>query len=231
MFVFVTEFVYKLHFVVSVDCFFKMPRVKSAYKKRLCPDVKKRWSKVLIVNLDTCNKPSVSSSLCESNLSEHPSSHLVTKTSSSKAKLGEVKSNYNKYCHESDFQYDIIDLKQLQQSLQNIGVCKYCKGSLVVRKRKVAGLAADIRIFCNNCEKEEVFCNSKTIKHDNKVYYDVNVRLVYGMRCIGKGKSSAAMLCGMMNLPEPPFRFFTHEQLLLAASEKVCKSYMIKAVE
>ncbi|GFQ87729.1 hypothetical protein TNCT_310961 [Trichonephila clavata] len=37
--------------------------------------------------------------------------------------------------------------------------------------------------------------------------YEVNLRFVYGMRCIGIGKSAAQTFCALMNLPPPPAKF------------------------
>ncbi|GFW80656.1 uncharacterized protein TNCV_3235081 [Trichonephila clavipes] len=52
-------------------------------------------------------------------------------------------------------------------------------------------------------------------------YYEVNTRLSYAMRCIGKVKSSAKVLCGVMNLPTPSQRFNEKESGLDTAVETV----------
>ncbi|GFX83844.1 hypothetical protein TNCV_1213101 [Trichonephila clavipes] len=41
-------------------------------------------------------------------------------------------------------------------------------------------------------------------KCDSSENYELNTRLVYAMRCIGKGAESARMFCGIMNLPRHP---------------------------
>lgn len=207
-----------------------MPRAKPIFKKRKGPNVNRRWN---TVGIQAQSNESTNSNLFLPSFSSCSVSSVDTSSTSSvsKAKLGSFESTYDKYLESSNFQYDIIDLKELEKSLQNIAVCKICKGALVVKKKKVAGLAANIGISCSVCEEKVIFSNSKSVKCNDKVFYDVNIRLVYGMRCIGKGKTSANIFCGVMNLPSPPFRFFTHENLLATTSEKVCKSFMKKAVE
>ncbi|GFU39162.1 hypothetical protein TNCV_1902591 [Trichonephila clavipes] len=47
-----------------------------------------------------------------------------------------------------------------------------------------------------------ILFNSK--KCDSSENYELNTRLVYAMRCIGKSAESARMFCGIMNLPRHP---------------------------
>ncbi|GFW08453.1 hypothetical protein TNCV_2774751 [Trichonephila clavipes] len=49
------------------------------------------------------------------------------------------------------------------------------------------------------------FCSSKKCKAEigKPSTYEVNTRLVYAMRCTGKGAEAARMFCGIMNLPPP----------------------------
>lgn len=67
--------------------------------------------------------------------------------------------------------------------------------------RQIQDLATEFSRFCESCKHSFDFLNSKCIKEDvnNKSnnIYNVNIRLTYGMRCIGKGKTSAKILCGM----------------------------------
>ncbi|GFV83477.1 uncharacterized protein TNCV_982401 [Trichonephila clavipes] len=62
------------------------------------------------------------------------------------------------------------------------------------------GLAVSLEIICHNCEGSTSTMSSKI---SNKCY-DVNLRLTYGMRAIGKGGAAARIFCGLMNLPPPP---------------------------
>ncbi|GFU81966.1 uncharacterized protein TNCV_516471 [Trichonephila clavipes] len=61
--------------------------------------------------------------------------------------------------------------------------------------------------------------------------YDINVRLAYGLRCIGKGSSAAKTFCAVMNLPPPPAKFQRYNGILLESLSKVSDASMKKAVE
>ncbi|GFU44984.1 pro-Pol polyprotein [Nephila pilipes] len=60
------------------------------------------------------------------------------------------------------------------------------------------------------------------------VFAPVNNRLVYAMRCIGKGAEFAVVSCGIMNLPPPPTKF---NNILLQAARETCEESMAEAVE
>ncbi|KAG8308948.1 hypothetical protein J6590_097585, partial [Homalodisca vitripennis] len=57
------------------------------------------------------------------------------------------------------------------------------------------------------CEYEAFFYNSNKCTVDfageQEQAFEINLRLAYGLRSIGKGPASARMLCGVMNLPNP----------------------------
>lgn len=61
-------------------------------------------------------------------------------------------------------------------------------------------------------------CYKITKPNDNnstdQTYYDLNLRLVYGLRIIGKGYTSARTFCGVMNLPTPPTKYKKCEDIL-----------------
>ncbi|GFX38380.1 uncharacterized protein TNCV_2343561 [Trichonephila clavipes] len=50
--------------------------------------------------------------------------------------------------------------------------------------------------------------------------YDINVRLAYGLRCIGKGSIPAKAFCAVMNLPPPPAKFQRYNGILLESHSK-----------
>lgn len=60
--------------------------------------------------------------------------------------------------------------------------------------------------------------------------YDVNLRLVYGLRTIGKGLSAGKPLSGVLNLPQPPTRFLPNTDSIGSAVEDVCFDSMKDAV-
>ncbi|KAG8315194.1 hypothetical protein J6590_076111 [Homalodisca vitripennis] len=59
---------------------------------------------------------------------------------------------------------------------------------------------------------------------------DLNIRLVFGMRVIGKGFRAARSLCGILNIPAPPKVFSKYERVLGQATESVCNESMRQAV-
>lgn len=92
--------------------------------------------------------------------------------------------------------------------LSEIAVCKFCHGSLLLRRKPLAGFAAEFTFYCensfrhidsnrsfDNCTEITVQDNTVPRPSDStenhrpnpvKVYYDLNLRLVYGLRVIGK---------------------------------------------
>ncbi|GFY14896.1 uncharacterized protein TNCV_234461 [Trichonephila clavipes] len=53
--------------------------------------------------------------------------------------------------------------------------------------------------------------------------YEVNTRLAYAMRSVGKEGAAAKVFCGVMNLPPPPKRFYESLHAINNATEKVAK--------
>lgn len=77
--------------------------------------------------------------------------------------------------------------------------------------------------------------NSQKVKIDTPTKegtesYEVNLRLVYAMRCIGKGMTAAEEFSGVMNLPSPPI-FRPFEKILNVAAKNVCQLSMDMALE
>ena len=124
----------------------------------------------------------------------------------------------------------IIDVKLLSDFISEHTICKYCQESdcmtivedVTVRK----GLASKLIIKCNSCKFENSMRSSK--QTENK-YYDINIRLVYGMRCIGKGYSGAKALCGMLDLPPPPAKFNNYSNIIENKLKVICEESMKKA--
>ena len=62
------------------------------------------------------------------------------------------------------------------------------------------GCASNLRLTCQNCKWMHLSWTS-TRKEKS---FEVNRRLVYGMRRIGRGHSGASKFCSVMNMPPPP---------------------------
>ncbi|GFW49233.1 uncharacterized protein TNCV_3057431 [Trichonephila clavipes] len=90
------------------------------------------------------------------------------------------------------------------------------------------GEAVKFHLKCPSCKYNYTFFNSK--KCDSSENYELNTRLVYAMRCIGKGAESARMFCGIMNLPPPPTKFSKYNHILLQATRETCEHSMAEAV-
>ncbi|GFT58161.1 hypothetical protein TNCV_646901 [Trichonephila clavipes] len=80
------------------------------------------------------------------------------------------------------------------------------------------GEAVKFHLKCPSCKYNYTFFNSK--KCDSSENYEVNTRLVYAMRCIGKGAESARMFCGIMNLPRHPQNSQKYNHIFCRQREK-----------
>ncbi|GFS83159.1 uncharacterized protein TNCV_1287451 [Trichonephila clavipes] len=90
------------------------------------------------------------------------------------------------------------------------------------------GEAVKFHLKCPYKYSYPFFFNSK--KCDSSENYELNTRLVYAMRCIGKGAESARMFCGIMNLPPPPTKLSKCNHILLQATRETCEHSMAEAV-
>ncbi|GFS85958.1 uncharacterized protein TNCV_1219541 [Trichonephila clavipes] len=124
----------------------------------------------------------------------------------------------------------IVELDLLSSIMKNLLCCKYCCSSEKIELREdlksSRGLAVSLDIICHNCGESMSTMSSKI---SNKCY-DVNLRLTYGMRAIGKGGAAARIFCGLMNLPPPPAKFERHNSLFLNVLKTISEDSMNKAV-
>ncbi|GFR24617.1 uncharacterized protein TNCT_249191 [Trichonephila clavata] len=95
----------------------------------------------------------------------------------------------------------------LNDIFNNIAKCRYCDRSfcfdVTENKSSRRGLASSISATCKYCGSSHGSMTSNSVPAG----YEVNLRFVYGMRCIGIGKSAAQTFCALMNLPPPPAKF------------------------
>lgn len=94
------------------------------------------------------------------------------------------------------------------------------------------GLKVTVEICCSNCGANDEYTNSATFSSDQggKKIFDINLRLVYGLRAVGLGREGARMFCGIMNIPPPPSRFQHYIAILLEAIKQVAQSSMDDAL-
>ena len=81
--------------------------------------------------------------------------------------------------------------------------CKQCQQfnlELIENVSKRKGCASNLELHCKSCNWKEEFYTSAKINY----FFEVNRRLVYAMRLVGCGASSAERFCGLMNMPPIP---------------------------
>ena len=107
---------------------------------------------------------------------------------------------------------------------QECGECSLLLGEVSFKRK---GCSSCLHLLCTSCGWRHCFYTSKKV---NK-YFEVNRRLVYGMRTIGQGASSAKRFCGIMNMPPPPKpnAYDRHNKALLKASRATASETMLEA--
>lgn len=160
-----------------------------------------------------------------SSLKESSSDHVPCSSSKKKVKAVEVSP-----CDMGNNRI-IIEVGILSSLLEQFVKCRFCDSinSIVVEEdlKSRKGLASSIALHCKNCRNSASSMSSSTTNST----YDINMRLVYGMRCIGKSKNAADILCGILNLPPPPTKFASLYDKLLKSLETVSDASMEAAVE
>lgn len=68
--------------------------------------------------------------------------------SSSKAKLSHKLAHYS--VGDDSLQYDIVNMKQIENVLSEHAVCKFFHVRLLLRRKPLAGLAAEFTFYCEN---------------------------------------------------------------------------------
>ncbi|GFW90204.1 uncharacterized protein TNCV_1790241 [Trichonephila clavipes] len=125
----------------------------------------------------------------------------------------------------------VIDLNIISELLKSMARCEYCNkcDSLIITKdaRSRRGLCVSLTLQCTFCGQAFTSMSSNST---NGVY-DINVRLAYGLRCIGKGSNAAKIFCVVMNLPPPPAKFQRYNGIFLESLSKVSDASMKKSVE
>ena len=122
--------------------------------------------------------------------------------------------------------YRLMDMEILANVFSLI-CCQEC-GEQNIQLSEISfrrhGCASCLRLLCLSCGWNHCFYSSKKISR----FYEVNRRLVYGMRTIGQGEASAKRFCGIMNMPPPPKpkAYSKHNKALLKASKSVANETM-----
>lgn len=124
----------------------------------------------------------------------------------------------------------ILDLSILANVFHVAVKCLNCESTGLGLSIEEAncGVSVELRLKCSSCSYTHRFNSSK--KQESTNLFEVNSRLVYAMRSIGRGAEATRMFCGLMNLPPPPAKFNKYNQVLLQAAKETCEDTMSAAV-
>lgn len=203
-----------------------MTKPKGIFKKRRnCGKIKTPVS----VTLNVSEVPSTSRSIETFDLTTD------IRSSASKTKIGDLESKYSEFLKNGAEVYDLVVVRDLVNCIFSFAVCKYCHNKLSFGVNNRVGLAASFSFLCMKCDKiNSKYTNSAIIDKEYSEtetdLYTINTRLVYGLRCIGRGHSAATTLCAVMNLPTPPSQYMSYTRVLSKAVESVCAESMHKSV-
>lgn len=204
-----------------------MPRFKNAFKKK---------GNTFSGTRNPGGKPTVSNPRPTDSTSNASATSLglgspdFQPDSSSKKKVSVHLDEYGNYeggCGFDAGPNDIVNLGRFEILLSSIGVCVKCKGSLSIFTSYRQGLSVKLSIKCNSCKYEVSQYNSSREWQGKS---EVNVRLAYAFRSIGKGEQAAQTVCALMNLPSPA-EFRNYNSVLANAAKEVCEDSMKQAIQ
>ena len=100
--------------------------------------------------------------------------------------------------------YRLVDMELLANVFSSLGCAECGHFTLAFMENHLArkGCSSSLKLLCENCGWKQEFCSSK--KQGKS--FEVNRRLVYSMRSLGKGHSGAKKFCTLMNMPPPPVK-------------------------
>ena len=122
--------------------------------------------------------------------------------------------------------YRILSLEILSNVLKQVA-CQNCGESCLYLEedcKRRQGCSSFLSLVCSSCDWKHCFYTSKKTKKG----FEVNKRLVYGMRLIGQGRTSAQRFCGIMNMPPPPKpnAYSKNTKAILEAAKTVAEKCM-----
>ena len=125
----------------------------------------------------------------------------------------------------------ILPLNELITFISDNFICKKCRCKTKFNvTHKQIGIASFLSFFCNKCEKSYAISNPRNnIENDKKITaystkhndYDINIKFLLALQCIGGGKSEAAIISAFLNLGCNVFKtYFTSLEESLAVTER-----------
>ena len=107
--------------------------------------------------------------------------------------------------------------------------CYHAGISVSEVNNKRYGSASFLKLQCNSSDWKFVCYTSRKAGRA----FEVNRRIVYAFRAIGRGRYGAAKFCGLMNMP-PPLQnkaYKGHDLCLKSAANRVAEETMAQAAE
>lgn len=202
-----------------------MTKTKSVFKKRAF-----RGNKHIKVIVQQCSNPSETSDSVTSN--QNIDRPRLTPPSASRKKLSldsEGDDHYGDFKGSSrNFIVNIVAMESLIENLR----CKKCGGVVNIEEVECErnGLASKFCVTCSSCHHDFSVWTSDKCTGRPKVF-ETNIRLFYGLRCIGRGLDSGKVLCALLNLPPPSTARGKYTDLLSESIETIAKSSMAAAAK
>lgn len=160
------------------------------------------------------------------------SSDVNVSASAKKLKLEESQDKYQ--CDSSSGKsfrgYRVVDISLMFEQLQKSLSCKICHSEIEIKETGVTGISSTLSIHCSKCSKINQFNTSRMIGVQ-KNQCEVNLRIIYAVRCIGGGLASLERFCNIMDFP-PPVSQKSYDRAVVKighAAAAVSKTSMMKA--
>jgi len=94
----------------------------------------------------------------------------------------------------------IIDMENLSQAISVLS-CPECSDTVQIVEKSKQGLSLEFEICCQMCDWSHTFWSSK--KRVNRRGFDINSRMYYAMRSIGRGYKDLIILLYPIDHPPP----------------------------
>lgn len=140
--------------------------------------------------------------------------------------------NFDYFNRYEDFASDsrnIIISIDILNSIINILGCRNCGGSVQISLQNNDGIVSSLEVSCSGCSSKNSFWSSDLCDKTN--IFETNLRLFYGLRCIGKGLEAGKLLCAMLNLPPPSTARSRYTKVLSKGLKAVAEDSMINATK
>lgn len=124
----------------------------------------------------------------------------------------------------------VVNLSMLSDFISKNTVCRICGGDVSLGENQSLrkGIVSHLTLSCKKCS---AVATTMTSKMANNNLYENNIRLVYGLRSIGKGMEAGKLLCALLDIPNPPAKFMTYNNIIGTAVAEVCNISMKEAAE